>query len=127
MLKFYESEKIIIDDKNNKYKYTYQVLLSLEKEYPNDELFLIIGSDNIEKLHLWDNISILFRFKVIVLRRDKTERNEYLKEYEKNFIYVDNFKNIHVSSSEIRMGNYKNLDDKVKDYIIKNRLYCEDK
>lgn len=127
MLKFYESEKIIIDDKNNKYKYTYQVLLSLEKEYPNDELFLIIGSDNIEKLHLWDNISILFRFKVIVLRRDKTERNEYLKEYEKNFIYVDNFKNIHVSSSEIRMGNYKNLDDKVKDYIIKNRLYCEDR
>ena len=127
MLKFYESEKIIIDDKNNKYKYTYQVLLSLEKEYPNDELFLIIGSDNIEKLHLWDNISILFRFKVIVLRRDKTERNEYLKKYEKNFIYVDNFKNIQVSSSEIRMGNYKNLDDKVKDYIIKNRLYCEDR
>lgn len=127
MLKFYESEKIIIDDKNNKYKYTYQVLLSLEKEYPNDELFLIIGSDNIEKLHLWDNISILFRFKVIVLRRDKTERNEYLKEYEKNFIYVDNFKNIQVSSSEIRKGNYKNLDDKVKDYIIKNRLYCEDR
>ena len=127
MLKFYESEKIIIDDKNNKYKYTYQVLLSLEKEYPNDELFLIIGSDNIEKLHLWDNISILFRFKVIVLRRDKTERNEYLKEYEKNFIYVDNFKNIQVSSSEIRKGNYKNLDAKVKDYIIKNRLYCEDR
>ena len=97
------------------------------KEYPNDELFLIIGSDNIEKLHLWDNLNIIFRFKVIVLRRDKIQRNEFLKKYEDNFIYIDNFKNISVSSSEIREGNYKNLDENVRDYIIKNHLYNENR
>lgn len=127
MLKFYENDKIIIDDKNNHYKYTYQVLLSLQEQYPNDELFLIIGSDNIEKLHLWDNLNIIFRFKVIVLRRDKIQRNEFLKKYEDNFIYIDNFKNISVSSSEIREGNYKNLDENVRDYIIKNHLYNENR
>ena len=127
MLKFYESDKIIIDDKNNHFKYTYQVLLSLEKEHPNDELYLIIGSDNLEHLHLWDNLSTLFRFKVIVLRRGKIERNEYLHKYEKKLIYIDDFKNINVSSTEIRKGNYNNIDESVKDYIIKNKLYCENK
>lgn len=126
MLKFYENDKIIIDDKHNNYEYTYQILLSLEKEYPNDELYLIIGSDNIEKLHMWDNINTILRFKVIVLRRDKIQRNEYLQEHEKNFIYIDNFKNITVCSSDIRKGNYNNLDEKVKDYIIKNKLYSEE-
>jgi len=126
MLRFYENDKIIIDDKNNHYKYTYQILLSLEKEYPNDELYLIIGSDNIEKFHMWDNINTILKFKVIVLRRDKVERNKYLQEYEKDFIYIDNFKNITVCSSDIRKGNYNNLDEKVKDYIIKNKLYSEE-
>ncbi len=127
MLKFFENDKIKVDDKNNRYQYTYQVLLSLEKEYPNDELYLIIGSDNIKKLHMWDNINTLLRFKVIILRRDTIERNEYLKEYEKNFIYIDNFENINVSSTEIRKGNYNNLDERVKNYIIENKLYSNDR
>ena len=53
MLKFFETDKIIIDNVHNNYPYTYQVLDSLKKDYPDDELNLIIGSDNLERFHLW--------------------------------------------------------------------------
>ena len=42
-----------------------------------------------------------------------------------NIIYVDNFDNIDISSTEIRNGNHKYLDSNIKDYIEKNNLYKE--
>ena len=45
MLKKYESDKIIIDTDCNNYEYTYMVMSKLKEEY--DDLYLIIGADNI--------------------------------------------------------------------------------
>ena len=53
MLKFFETDKIIIDTIHNNYPYTYQVIDSIKKDYKNDDLYLVIGSDNLEKLYLW--------------------------------------------------------------------------
>ena len=50
MLKFYETNNIIIDTKNNKYEYTYQVLRNIKKEYKNSEIYLIISFDVIINL-----------------------------------------------------------------------------
>ena len=123
MLKFFETNNIIIDSIHNNYPYTYQVIDSIKKDY-DDELYLVIGSDNLEKLHLWKNIDMILENKIIVLRRGNMDINKYLERFDKNkFIIVDNFENIDVSSTEIREGNYNNVDSRVLEYIKSNNLY----
>lgn len=128
MLKFYENEKIIINDYLNDYEYTYQILNILKNENPNDELYLIIGADNIEKFHLWKNVEEILKHKVIVLNRNDVEIDKYINQFKQkdNFIVIKDFKKIDISSSEIRdnINNMINkLDEKIYKYIIKNNLY----
>ena len=125
MLKFFENENIIIDNINNRYPYTYQVLESLKKEYKDNQLYLIIGSDNLEKFHLWKNIDKILKYKIIVLRRGNDDINKYLEKLGKeNFILINDFPFINVSSTEIR-NNLDNeyLDERVRCYIKKHNLY----
>ena len=124
MLKFFETDKIIIDTIHNNYPYTYQVIDSIKKDYKNDDLYLVIGSDNLEKLYLWKNIEKILENYVIVFQRGKTNINRCLERYDKSkFIIIDNFQNIEVSSTEIRNGGKDNVDKKVLEYIRNNQLY----
>ena len=124
MLKLFETDKIIIDTIHNNYPYTYQVIDSIKKDYKNDDLYLVIGSDNLEKLYLWKNIEKILENYVIVFQRGKTNINRYLEKYDKSkFIIIDNFQNIEVSSTEIRNGGKDNVDKKVLEYNRNNQLY----
>lgn len=128
MLKFYENEKIIINDYLNDYEYTYEILNVLKRENPNNELYLIIGADNIEKFHLWKNVEEILKHKVIVLNRDDVEIDKYINKFKQkdNFIVIKDFKKIDISSTEIRNNTDKminKLDEKIYKYIIKNNLY----
>lgn len=127
MLKFYEKDKVEVDNTHNKYEYTYQVLNSISLDNLEDELYLIIGSDNLEKLHLWKNIEEILKNKIIVLSRGKIEENENLKGYQEQFIYIDNFDYLDISSTYIRNninGNIEGLiNEKVLKYIKENHLY----
>lgn len=125
MLKFYENENIIADNIHNKHEYTYEVLRALKKDYKNDEFYLVIGSDNLEKFHLWKNIDEILQNKVIVLNRNNIDVSKYLNRYDKGkFIILDYFDFIDVSSTEIRKNlNNKYLDNNVREYIINNKLY----
>ena len=125
-----ETAKIIVDDKLWKYQYTYQVLDVLHEEYSNDILYLVIGADNIINFHLWKNYQEIIRHnKILVLPRYGIDSKKYFDN--DNFIIVDGFKEINISSSEIR-DKIKNslydelkeiIDDKVINYIIENKLY----
>ncbi len=121
MLKYYESDRIIVDSIHNNYPYTYQVLNSLKNDYKGDEFYLIIGSDNLDRLHEWRNINDLLKYKFIVLKRGNIIKNNKISD--DNFIYVDDFEYLDISSTEIRNGNHKYLDYNVKQYIINNNLY----
>lgn len=125
MLKYLESENVIIDTIHNNYEYTYQVFRSLKKDYPNDELYLIIGSDNIEKFHLWKEVDELLQNKIIILKRDNTDVKNIIKKYNtNNFIYIEDFKAIDESSTNIRNNkDTSNLDERVLQYIRENKLY----
>ena len=124
MLKFYETENLVADDIHNKDPYTYQVLRSLKKDYPNDELYLIIGADNIVNLDKWKNIKEILTNKVIVVNRDNIDIYKHLDKFPKEqFVIVPSFPNIEVSSTEIRNGNDKYLNPDVKKYIEEHRLY----
>ena len=124
MLKFYETENLIVDDIHNKDPYTYQVLRSLKKDYPNDELYLIMGADNIINLDKWKNIKEILTYKIIIVNRDNIDINKYLERFPKDqFIVIPSFPNINISSTEIRKGNSKYLNPKIKKYIEQNQLY----
>ena len=123
MLKFYEEENIIVDSIHNNYPYTYEVLRSLKKDYPEDELYLVIGSDNLEKFHEWKNIDEILENKVIVLNRGEIIKNKYLENYNNQFIYINDFDYIEVSSTDIRNGNNKNIDNNIKKCIDEHNLY----
>lgn len=125
MLKIFETSKIKIDSIHNNYPYTYQVLRSLKKEYPKDELYLIIGSDNLKKLHLWKNIDEILSYKIMIVKRDKDAITKYLENFPNNrFIVIDNFIPIEVSSTIIRNNlSDNNLDQRVLTYIKNYHLY----
>lgn len=124
MLKIFENEKIKVDTKNNKYIYTYELLNILSKEY-DDELYLIMGADNIIEFDKWKNYKELLKYKIIVVNRNNIDINKYIKKYNtNNFIVINDYKFIDISSTELRENlNSKYIDKKVLDYIKKNNLF----
>ena len=124
MLKYFENDFIKIDTKNNKYIYTYELLNKLGKEY-DDELYLIMGADNIIEFDKWKNYKELLKYKIIVVNRNNIDINKYIKKYNtNNFIVINDYKFIDISSTELRENlNSKYIDKKVLDYIKKNNLF----
>lgn len=124
MLKYFENDFIKIDTKNNKYIYTYELLNKLSKEY-DDELYLIMGADNIIEFDKWKNYKKLLKYKIIIVNRNNIDINKYIKKYNtNNFIVINDYKYIDISSTELRENlNSKYIDKKVLDYIKKNNLF----
>ena len=133
MLKIYENEKIIIDTKNNNIEYTYQILEKLSKEYSMDELYLIIGADNIINFDKWKNYQDILKYNLIILNRSNIDIIKYLYKLNKKdkYIIVNDLPNIDISSTMIRNKikeqDTKNIleliDENVYEYIEKNNLY----
>ncbi len=113
--------------------YTYQTLEHFQKEYPNDEIYFICGSDNLKELDTWKEYQkILSNFYLLVVPRE----DDICKLLEKYQSYQDHIKIVdldvrNLSSTNVRKllqeKNYeeakKFIDERVLDYIIKNNLY----
>jgi len=132
MLKFYKNENIIIDSKNNNLEYTYQILNNLKLEYKEDELYLIIGADNIINFDKWMNYKEILTYNLIILNRNNIDILEYLEKLNKKdkYVIVNDLPNIDISSTMIR-NNLNNkdydislyIDDYILNYIKENNLY----
>ena len=130
MLKFYESDKVLINETLNEINYTYEILKELEEEYKNDKLYLIIGADNIPKFHLWKNVNQILKYKVIILSRDNIDIDKYINKFKNkdNFVVVKDFKKVNISSTQIRNNledNKELIDKKIYKYIKDNKLYLQ--
>ncbi len=135
-----EMIKLVLNDKMDvssyefgRLTYTYQTLDYLKDLY-KDELYLIIGSDNLGWFKNWVNASyMLTNYKIIVMIRDGEDISNTLLDYEK---YIDNIiiadlKTDFLSSTLVRdlvkkkdfslLSNY--LNRRVLDYITVNKLY----
>ena len=135
MAKFYESNNIVVNNKLYEYEHTYQILNSLKSE--GDRLYLVIGSDNLPKFHLWENVDEILEYEVLVMPRGDLDISKYIEKFKnKNkFILVDKFKSIDTSSTLIRklievhdINKLKKLlDEDILNYILKNNLYKKQK
>ena len=133
MLKNYQSEKIIIEDENNDLPYTYLVMEYLEKKYKSNELYLIIGADNIVNFDKWQRYKDLLKYNIVIINRDNIDVEFYLKKLDKNdkYLILDDLDEINISSTKIReliksnyLENIKQfIDQEILEYIIENKLY----
>lgn len=134
MLKLYKNEKIIIDEKNNNIEYTYQILNILSNEYKEDELYLVLGADNIINFDKWKNYKEILKYNLIILNRANINIIKYLNNFNKKdkYIIVNDLPNIDISSTMIR-NKIKNkeddllkyLDSDVYEYIKLKKIYQE--
>lgn len=133
MLKYYEDKNILIDTTHNNTSYTYELLDKLKEEYPNDNLYLIIGADNIINFDKWKKIDEILKYKIIVINRDNIDVYKYINKFKNknNFIIINDFEKINISSTEIRKFIEENnlskldkyLDKEIINYILNHNLY----
>lgn len=130
MIKKIKRDFLIYDNENNKYKYTYEIINKIKQIYPNDEIYLIIAADNIINFDKWMNVDeILKNNKVIVVGRDNINIKQYTEKFKdkNNFIIIQDFPYIKISSTELKEYIDKNyLDKKVYNFINKENLYKKD-
>ena len=119
-----------------KQPYTIETLLKLQDKYPECEISLIIGTDNLRQFESWHNVEYLLqKFKVIVLSRNEDNIEEIISQskllsaYRSSIIESHSKIKIYLSSSMVRnlIKEGKSvrylLPDEIIDYIKKNNLY----
>lgn len=114
---------------------TIEIFEILRNEYNNEDIYFIIGADNLEKLPYWYESNKLIRdYNYIILDRGLKKSNQIIKNNEllnknkQNFTIINNIEYSDCSSTNIRQEikrgeNPKNLDDEVYNYIRQNRIY----
>ena len=126
MLKFYENDNTKVDTSNNNYQYTYQLMRKLKKEYSHDELYLIIGADNIINFKKWKNYEELLTYNIIIMTRNNIDILKYTSHLTGKFTVVNDYNFTDISSTKIRNNvflNKKYLQEDIYHYIIENKLY----
>lgn len=122
--------------------YTIYTVEELKKKYPNDELYLIIGSDMFLIFHKWyKHKELLEKCKICVASRNNEDDIKKLRAYafEQLGDYIPKLegKNIHispldayeVSSSDVRAriddgrSLYGIVDPEIIEYMEKHKLY----
>lgn len=117
--------------------FTYDTLLELKKTFPNDELFLIIGSDMLLSFHTWfryDDILSMVTL-CVATREDKVDYDELLA-YSKNVlelgeseIIIADIEPYECSSTDVRKQLSLGLDAafmtgrEIYNYVRLNLLY----
>ncbi|MBQ6559905.1 MAG: nicotinate-nicotinamide nucleotide adenylyltransferase [Erysipelotrichaceae bacterium] len=118
LLKLFENEDLEIETEYNSLPYTYQLLRKLKERYPDDELDLILGADNLLHFEDWKNAWEIMKYPWIILKRDGIDIRQNMERLKKkDYVVVNDIREYDISSSYIRenIGDY----EKVKDFIHK--------
>jgi len=114
------------------YTYTYYTLQKLKKKHPNDELYFLMGDDNVAEISTWFKYNELLNLaKFIIISRPASPKNlSHDFSFSKELDFLEMPK-IDISSQRIRnmcsggQSIHGLVPDKVEDFIKKNRLYIE--
>lgn len=98
------------------FDYTYELFDYIKKEYPEDELYLILGADNLLKFDKWMKYEYLLTYPFIIMKRDEVDIDFEMRRLNKTNYFILDSEKIDVSSSEIRGTKDK---EKIKDMVPK--------
>ncbi|QSF13710.1 nicotinate-nucleotide adenylyltransferase [Mycoplasma sp. Mirounga ES2805-ORL] len=105
--------------------YTYETIRYLKHKYPNDELFFIMGSDLLPKLHKWEFVEEISHLtQLVVFKRDNKLYKTNFKKF--NCLLLNLDKPLLESSTAIRQGNLFQTTLEVNEYIGQNFLYAKE-
>ncbi|BAP39363.1 nicotinate-nucleotide adenylyltransferase [Metamycoplasma canadense] len=103
--------------------YTIDTVNYFKKKFPNDEIFLLIGSDNIPTLNKWKNIDeIASKVKICSFNRGNKFSKINLKKFNVKILKNPILKH---SSTLYKKGNFNLVEKEVQNYIGENFLYFE--
>lgn len=111
--------------------YTIETLKILQQQNPEDEIYFILGTDNLKELDTWHNAQeLISTYKILVLKRnndnvkDIIENTSILKKHEGSFIELKDIEQIDLSSSQIRekLQKGENIKEVVPEEIYKDIL-----
>ncbi|MCB0516788.1 MAG: nicotinate (nicotinamide) nucleotide adenylyltransferase [Chitinophagales bacterium] len=110
--------------------YTYLSLAYLRQKYPAQTFSIIMGSDNLEKLHTWKNFAqIVSQYNIFVYPRlGYATHNEHLASFAEN-IQLTQAPILEISSTQIRYQLKNGLSIKylvlpnIEKEIVKNNFY----
>lgn len=129
MVKPYSYLEVSDYEMKNKLKYTYETLDYFKNKYPNDQIYFILGSDNLKEIKSWKRYNYIMKnYKLLIILRDNDNILELinnLNDYKDNLIFTKINKKI-ISSTSIRNNIKKHLNDidkNIYNYILKNNLY----
>lgn len=126
MCKLYATSSIEIEEELNEVSCSYEGFTKYQEKHPNDELFLILGADNLLKFESWVNYQEMLKYTFIIVKRDDLDGdyiNNRMKEFNKNNYFVLDIPTIDISSTYIRENiNHPELlkdkiDQKIYDYL----------
>lgn len=115
---------------------TINVLEQMEKQYKDREMWVLVGSDNLKKIHKWYRAEdLLANYKILVMERDGDsveaiiEENELLKRNKSNIkkLNQDIKSNLSATYIRSRIKEGKSIKDlvpeEVAEYIEQNKLF----
>lgn len=110
-------------NKNDEINYTIDTVRHFKKLYPNDNLYLLIGADQVNKFHEWKDAKELSTLSKIIFsnRPGFTLDKKNITEFNMESLGFDESGN--VSSNDIRLLKSLDLDEDVIRYIEDNKLY----
>ena len=121
MLKLYANENIIIDEVHNHTEKTYQLFRQLHQDYPEDELYFVIGADSLIRFAQWVNYEELLGYPFIVVERNNVDIEAAMKKLHKqNYLIMRKVKD--VSSTYIREHLNENLEGMIDQGVLEIML-----
>jgi len=125
-----------VDMYENKSLLTIKVLEDIQEQFKDKEIWVLIGSDNLKKIHKWYRAEeLVSKYKILVMERNEDVMEDIIKENEILERHKENFKKLNkeiksdLSSTYVRnqIENNKSIKDlvpdEVREYIEENRLY----
>lgn len=115
---------------------TVETLELMQKQYPNNILYFIIGTDNLKEISKWDRSEELVqKFKILVVARGYDDfeniinNDKFLIKYRDSFVFLKENIRTNLSSTFVRKNLKEGksvkylMPDDVLEYIKNNRLY----
>lgn len=120
--------------------YTIEVLSRIQKQFPDKEIWFLIGSDNLREISTWKKPEeLVSQYKILVRERDGDvveeiiKNNELLSQHEENINILKEERGNTISSTYVRemLKQEKSIrylvPDEVCNYINQNHLYRREK
>lgn len=109
---------------------TFETLTILQKKHPQSSIAFVMGADNLNDLAKWQQFAELIKnFKLIIFKRDDLNIEKIIetnfKPYEQQFILMEAFGELHVSSTLYREHLMREdlVLTSVSQYIKTHQLY----